>query len=246
MPRFREEHDRVRRYRHHLLQGISQRQAVRRPRHLQHRYGALRSLFVRWRHLHHQLRNGRRLRQLWLLPEQHLPKQKDDGEACGVAAQCASNFCTDGVCCEAACDGQCELCNSKGACEPVTGEPQGGRDACNGDPEVCGGTCDGQTRDACTYPSSAQSCGSSCTDGQQLPSVCDSNGACVESTPIPCGNYACGELECLTSCQSGSDCAAGFSCDGESCKPTGSKCSDDLSSSDHGRRRLHAVRAVRV
>lgn len=157
--------------------------------------------------------------------------KKDDGEPCANAVQCASNFCTDGVCCEAACDGQCELCNSKGACEPVKGEPQGGRDACNGDPNVCGGTCDGQTRDACTYPSSAQSCGSSCTDGQQLPSVCNSNGACVDSTPIPCGNYACGELECLTTCKSGSDCAAGFSCDGESCKPTGSKCSDDLSSS---------------
>jgi MYXO-CTERM domain-containing protein len=61
--------------------------------------------------------------------------------------------------------------------------------------------------------------------------VCDANGACVESTPVPCGNYACGETECLTRCESGRDCAAGFSCDGSRCKPTGSKCSDDLLSS---------------
>lgn len=157
--------------------------------------------------------------------------KQSDGAPCGSATQCASNFCTDGVCCEAACDGQCERCDDAGTCAPVTGEPQGGREACNGDPAVCGGTCDGQTRDACSYPSSAQACGSACAEGQQLPRVCDANGGCVESTPIPCGNYACGEMECLTTCRSGRDCAAGFSCDGSSCKPTGSKCSEDLRSS---------------
>lgn len=97
------------------------------------------------------------------------------------------------MCCEAACDGQCEVCGDAGACVPVTGEPRAGRAACNGDPNGCGGTCDGQTRDHCTYPSSAQLCGSSCADGQQLPSVCDAEGACVESSAIPCGNYNCGD-----------------------------------------------------
>jgi MYXO-CTERM domain-containing protein len=135
------------------------------------------------------------------------------------------------VCCNAACDGQCEVCSDAGLCSPVTGDPQAGRAACSGDPKVCGGSCDGQTRDACTYPSSAQSCGNSCSEGQQLPSVCDSAGACVESTPISCGNYACGESECLTACSAGRDCAAGFSCAGSQCKPTGSKCSEDLLSS---------------
>jgi MYXO-CTERM domain-containing protein len=157
--------------------------------------------------------------------------KKDDGALCSSLAQCASNFCTDGVCCNAACDGQCEVCSDAGLCSPVTGMPQAGRAACSGDPDVCGGTCDGQTREACTYPSSAQSCGNSCTEGQQLPSVCDSAGACVESTPVPCGNYACGETECLTTCSSGRDCAAGFSCADSQCTPTGSKCSDDLRSS---------------
>jgi hypothetical protein len=157
--------------------------------------------------------------------------KKDPGKACGSAVQCASNFCTDGVCCEAACDGQCEVCSDAGACEPVLGDPRAGRPACSGDPDVCGGTCDGQTRDHCTYPSSAQLCGSSCADGQQLPSVCDAEGACVESSAIPCGNYACGETECLTTCANAGDCAEGFSCAAASCIPTGSKCSDDLLSS---------------
>lgn len=157
--------------------------------------------------------------------------QKDPGEACSASVQCASGFCTDGVCCEAACDGQCEVCSDAGACVPVTGEPQAGRAACNGDPDVCGGTCDGKTRDHCSYPSSAQSCGSACADGQQLPSVCDAEGACVESTAIPCGNYSCGETECLTECKNGDDCAEGFSCADASCIPTGSKCSTDLLSS---------------
>ncbi|MES1188693.1 MAG: MYXO-CTERM sorting domain-containing protein, partial [Myxococcales bacterium] len=157
--------------------------------------------------------------------------KKDLGEDCGSTVQCASNFCTDGVCCEAACDGQCEVCNAAGACQAVKGEPRAGRAACNGDPAVCGGACDGKARDHCAYPSSAQSCGNACADGQELPSVCNAAGACVESSPIPCGNYACGDTECLTACAGSSDCAAGFGCVDSSCQPTASKCSDDLRSS---------------
>lgn len=157
--------------------------------------------------------------------------KKDLGEPCSSVMQCASNFCADGVCCEAACDGQCEACSDAGTCQAVKGEPRAGRTACNGDPDVCGGTCDGKARDHCSYPSSAQSCGNSCVEGQQLPRVCDADGACVDSSPIPCGNYACGETECLTACAHARDCAAGFSCVGGSCQPTASKCSDDRRSS---------------
>lgn len=49
------------------------------------------------------------------------PGGRANGEACGAAAECGSNFCVDGVCCESACDGVCESCGlaEKGTCQPV-------------------------------------------------------------------------------------------------------------------------------
>jgi hypothetical protein len=44
------------------------------------------------------------------------------GNACGGAGECDSGFCTDGVCCESACEGLCETCalpDSRGRCVPV-------------------------------------------------------------------------------------------------------------------------------
>jgi hypothetical protein len=57
----------------------------------------------------------------------------ESGVICGRSAECASGFCVDGVCCESACEGQCEACDvagSEGFCAPVTGSPHGGRPAC--------------------------------------------------------------------------------------------------------------------
>ncbi|HSP99387.1 MAG TPA: PEP-CTERM sorting domain-containing protein [Candidatus Dormibacteraeota bacterium] len=42
-----------------------------------------------------------------------------DGTACGTGAECVSRFCTDGVCCNTACDGlaeQCDLAGQSGTC----------------------------------------------------------------------------------------------------------------------------------
>ncbi len=44
------------------------------------------------------------------------------GIACSTGSQCASGFCSDGVCCESACRGTCEACNlvgTAGKCTPV-------------------------------------------------------------------------------------------------------------------------------
>lgn len=44
------------------------------------------------------------------------------GAACDAGSQCSTGFCTDGVCCEATCDGICEACNipgSVGRCAPI-------------------------------------------------------------------------------------------------------------------------------
>jgi hypothetical protein len=47
------------------------------------------------------------------------------GAACGgpgQATSCASGFCTDGVCCEAACNGTCQKCDSTGHCNAVVSD----------------------------------------------------------------------------------------------------------------------------
>ena len=41
-------------------------------------------------------------------------KPPSPNQACTVAAQCASGFCVDGVCCDTACDGACESCAADG------------------------------------------------------------------------------------------------------------------------------------
>jgi MYXO-CTERM domain-containing protein len=40
--------------------------------------------------------------------------RRADGETCAEGGDCASGFCVDGVCCETACDGQCDKCNEPG------------------------------------------------------------------------------------------------------------------------------------
>lgn len=58
------------------------------------------------------------------------------GVACGVATDCKSGFCRDGVCCDEACDGVCRSCAiARGTCRSVRNAP---------DPDSCLGenTCD--------------------------------------------------------------------------------------------------------
>lgn len=45
------------------------------------------------------------------------------GSACDGPGACASNVCVDGVCCDTACDGACESCET-GTCTPISPEQQ--------------------------------------------------------------------------------------------------------------------------
>lgn len=50
------------------------------------------------------------------------PAGTASGATCDAGAQCGTGFCSDGVCCEATCDGVCEACNvpgSVGKCTPI-------------------------------------------------------------------------------------------------------------------------------
>ncbi len=150
------------------------------------------------------------------------------GEACAEARECDSDYCVDGVCCENECAEQCAACgevDSLGACVPVAGAPRGDREACAGDPAVCGGECDGNEPNNCAYRSN-RVCGTSCADGQEITSNCDGAGECVEGGKSSCGNYACGAEACLTSCSSDADCRGGFGCTDADCVPKTGQCVD--------------------
>jgi hypothetical protein len=129
------------------------------------------------------------------------------GAPCSDDAACESGFCEDGVCCQSACSLQCEACDvqgSVGTCVPVTGAPRAGRPPCDADEaDPCASAvCDGVTRDECA------------------------------GTVGPCGNYACAETDCLTSCDEDVDCATGFHCEEEAC--VAGQCSGAIATTPEG------------
>ena len=92
------------------------------------------------------------------------------GEACSLDDACISSHCTDGVCCESACDTECEACDfaqSEGTCLPIA-DSEDPDDECAGI-GLCGGVCDGQR--ACRFTPDTVKC-APCT-------TCDGAGACA-------------------------------------------------------------------
>ena len=167
--------------------------------------------------------------------------QKAEGAECDLGAgndcevfgcrACATEHCVDGVCCERACDGQCEACaepGTTGACVAIEGEPRGSREPCDpvGDPE-CSARCDGAEPAECTYVSSTVECGGSCENDEQIVATCDGQGRCVEGDPEPCAPYLCGAGACLTRCTSSADCGEGHRCASGECVPAVGRCSED-------------------
>jgi len=150
-----------------------------------------------------------------------------NGDACGAARECASNFCVDSVCCNGKCDGQCESCAvEKGTCKPVSGAPPAGRAKCSGEGTTCGGSCDGVNGGSCAYPAGKE-CSAKCTAAQQTIGKCDNAGACVDGPTEGCNGFACGTDRCKTACATNADCAEKFSCKAGICEPAGARCSDD-------------------
>ena len=103
-------------------------------------------------------------------------------DACTAGAQCATGNCVDGVCCDTACDGQCEACDaagSVGTCTAVTGAPHGSRTACNGT-GTCAGTCDGTRARRVRLPGHGRQLPrGACTMGVAVgPAACDGTGNC--------------------------------------------------------------------
>jgi len=120
--------------------------------------------------------------------------RKAQGQPCTSPGSCTSNFCIDGVCCNAACSGQCEACDVTGAiglCSAVSGPPHTMRPACTGDAPSCIGTCDGANRAGCACGASSSSGGAadgappSEASGDSDPS--GSSGSCTATPAGPSG-----------------------------------------------------------
>lgn len=157
------------------------------------------------------------------------------GEACATSEQCDSGYCSDGVCCNESCSGQCEACDvadKPGVCTAVSGEPHGARPPCNpGDHAACGASCDGGRRDGCKFPDQGTPCeAASCSaDAVLSPAqACDGAGSCALKKTQICYPFACNEADssCAETCQSNDDCAAGAVCDTtkQQCAPSEAVC----------------------
>ena len=161
---------------------------------------------------------------------------------CRFDADCKTDFCTDGVCCDQRCDGVCQGCSAAhkttgadGVCGPV---PPGNRDiahrcfadngqSCEAADECKSGFCidgAGAKKLCCDAP-----CAGACLSCTQPASVgaCTavSEGACdvacdgahtlkkVGQPDVDCTPLTCSGKTCRTSCASTRDCVAPFVCD---------------------------------
>lgn len=165
------------------------------------------------------------------------------GSPCATAGECATGFCVDGVCCDAACIGACQACStakkgqgSDGMCGPIKNGTDPDNECAGQAPSTCkqNGQCNGAG--ACAQHAQGTQCSAgSCTGTTQTnPSQCDGVGTCVPGGQTMCiEGYTCLQDKCTTSCTMNSECAAGYECDTvmQWCVPSGMSGSSSSSSS---------------
>jgi hypothetical protein len=164
--------------------------------------------------------------------------QKEPGETCGASTDCKLGYCVDGVCCDKACDGQCQECGADGVCKlrPKGTQPAKGHTPCLGT-GICGGYCDGT--ESCVQPNESTACdpAAHCEDRDFVrgSGTCNGNGECrPPGEPASCGAFTCSEKTsaCFRECNDDSQCRRGAVCkiasDGHGvCNDEGITCSED-------------------
>jgi hypothetical protein len=161
--------------------------------------------------------------------------KKPLGATCSGNADCSSDFCADGVCCNLQCNGPCVSCNQvgrTGECTPVAAGNPDPHGVCKPEAkETCGrsGLCNGLG--GCAKFAQGTDCrAATCTNGSETPmSTCDGEGVCQASTPIACAPFQCGATSCRISCTEATqatDCVAPNVCQNGSCgkRPLGQPC----------------------
>jgi alpha-tubulin suppressor-like RCC1 family protein len=144
------------------------------------------------------------------------------GTSCAQDGECGSGHCVDGVCCNDACSGSCQQCDSAampGTCVAVAaGQPAPAkRAACaRTDVSTCKqtGLCDG--KGSCQLYADGQVCvAATCspTANTLADSRCDGAGTCKAGTPLSCAPFRCqaGDAQCSRTCTTNAD------CDGQPC-----------------------------
>jgi hypothetical protein len=158
-----------------------------------------------------------------------------NGKKCGAAADCASGFCVDGVCCNSDCTGLCLACSVAngsagidGTCGPIKAGTDPKNECTDAMAPTCktDGFCDGAG--ACElYPSGTTCVAASC-GGSVLTKAdtCNGNGACVDNGTQDCAPFQCKGTACVNPCIMNGDCVAGYFCIGGVCqkKPDGTAC----------------------
>ena len=146
------------------------------------------------------------------------------GAACGAATDCMSNNCVDGVCCNSACTGNCQVCNAAGSIGTCTNAPAMCNDgnACNGVETTCtaAGVCqagtppnldDGNpcTVDACTPAGGVtHTPGNAGTVCRAANGVCDVAEACTgTSATCPVNGFLPETTMCRAAVAGGCDVA---------------------------------------
>jgi len=121
------------------------------------------------------------------------------GDPCTVGNSCTSGFCADGVCCNAACQGGCQACDTPvaGTCtlyvQGTPGSPSCAPFVCDGTNGTCPVSCTTNATCALNYYCSGGNCLPQQTNGQTCTtsSECQS-GFCVDG-------YCC-NTSCVNSC----------------------------------------------
>jgi hypothetical protein len=160
--------------------------------------------------------------------------KKANGAACGRAAECTSNQCADGVCCDMACSGRCMACNltgQVGRCSPAAPATDPRNDCGDDGAASCrqDGTCDGAG--ACRFYATGTMCAPAmCSSGTAVSArTCDGSGTCRAGTATSCGAYACNTSGgCRTTCSSPSHCAANHTCTAGACVPVAEVCDNGV------------------
>ncbi|MDY0000802.1 MAG: MopE-related protein [Polyangia bacterium] len=164
--------------------------------------------------------------------------KKADGQACSDGSQCTSNFCFDGVCCNADCSGTCKSCNltgNVGFCTniPANQDPDsecaGTCKSCNGSGS-CGNTAAGLDPETECAETAASTCS---TDGQ-----CNGSGACrLWASGTECVAQSCtgSTLYLPDTCNGSGTCSDNGSapCSPYVCNTTGTACRTDCSLDTH-------------
>lgn len=171
------------------------------------------------------------------LPDGVCQPDRDEGEPCASGSQCNSGFCADGVCCDQKCGEGCKAClaalkvsGPDGECGDVLADTDP-HDACEEEgAESCklNGMCDGTG--SCAYYVKDTLCEpGQCVGNSAKSWTCNGQGICGEQPIEPCTPFVCDAATgaCKTECEDDPDCATGFVCADESCKPSGMTCDGD-------------------